>query len=188
MHILINSKYLTYNNYKVKCAIGKRGIGDKKKEGDLITPKGQFKIKYILYRNDNGTIDLMLSNRDGTFQNPIEIGLPYGDTQNTDYRYRGFVISDFLDSGYEKKFSALGQKHDLTAICVRDKFEFSIPDLGFLRTRDLETGEIQIVETGNNKKREEFQKRQRNSLDKLEEKCRECKTGFISIDSIFSII
>ena len=52
MHILINSKYLTYNNYKVKCAIGKRGIGDKKKEGDLITPKGQFKIKYILYRND----------------------------------------------------------------------------------------------------------------------------------------
>tara|TARA_B100001057_G_scaffold459067_1_gene508898 strand:+ start:1743 stop:2240 length:498 start_codon:yes stop_codon:yes gene_type:complete len=52
MHILINSKYLTYNNYKVKCAIGKRGIGDKKKEGDLITPKGQFKVKYILYRND----------------------------------------------------------------------------------------------------------------------------------------
>ncbi len=52
MHILINSKYLTYNNYKVKCAIGKRGIGDKKKEGDLITPKGQFKIKYILYRKD----------------------------------------------------------------------------------------------------------------------------------------
>ncbi len=52
MHILINSKYLTYNNYKVKCAIGKRGIGDKKKEGDLITPRGQFKVKYILYRKD----------------------------------------------------------------------------------------------------------------------------------------
>ena len=52
MHILINSKYLTYNNYKVKCAIGKRGIGDKKKEGDLITPSGQFKVKYILYRKD----------------------------------------------------------------------------------------------------------------------------------------
>ena len=52
MHILINKKYLTLNNYKVKCSIGKRGIGSKKKEGDLITPKGKYKIKYILYRND----------------------------------------------------------------------------------------------------------------------------------------
>ena len=52
MHILINKNYLIYNKYKVKCAIGKRGIGNKKKEGDLITPKGQFKIKYILYRKD----------------------------------------------------------------------------------------------------------------------------------------
>ena len=52
MHILINKKYLTFNNYKAKCSIGKRGIGVKKKEGDLITPKGKYKIKYILYRKD----------------------------------------------------------------------------------------------------------------------------------------
>ena len=52
MHILINKKYLTYGQYKVKCAIGKRGIGYKKKEGDLITPIGQYKIKFILYRKD----------------------------------------------------------------------------------------------------------------------------------------
>ena len=52
MHILIKNKYLTYNNYKAKCAIGKRGIGYKRKEGDLITPKGEYKIKYILYRKD----------------------------------------------------------------------------------------------------------------------------------------
>ena len=52
MHILINKKYLTINNYKAKCSVGKRGIGLKKKEGDLITPKGRYKIKYILYRKD----------------------------------------------------------------------------------------------------------------------------------------
>jgi L,D-peptidoglycan transpeptidase YkuD (ErfK/YbiS/YcfS/YnhG family) len=52
MHILINKNYLTYNNYKVKCALGKRGIGNKREEGDLITPKGNFKVKYILYRKD----------------------------------------------------------------------------------------------------------------------------------------
>ena len=52
MHILINKKNLTFHNYKVKCAIGKRGIGYKRKEGDFITPKGIYKIKYILYRKD----------------------------------------------------------------------------------------------------------------------------------------
>lgn len=52
MHILIKNKYLFFKHYRIKCAIGKRGIGIKKREGDLITPKGQFKIKYILYRND----------------------------------------------------------------------------------------------------------------------------------------
>ena len=52
MHILINKKYLTYKDYKVKCALGKRGIKIKRKEGDLITPIGNYKIKYILYRKD----------------------------------------------------------------------------------------------------------------------------------------
>ena len=52
MHILIKNKQLHFNNYKVKCAIGKRGIGVKRKEGDLITPKGLYKINKILYRKD----------------------------------------------------------------------------------------------------------------------------------------
>ena len=49
---MINKKYLIYNNYKVKCALGKRGIGKKNIEGDFITPKGVYKIKYLLYRKD----------------------------------------------------------------------------------------------------------------------------------------
>ena len=52
MHIIINKNFLTYNNYKAKCAIGKRGIGYKKREGDLITPIGLYKIKHVLFRSD----------------------------------------------------------------------------------------------------------------------------------------
>jgi len=52
MHILIRNKLLNCGNYKVKCAVGKRGIRIKKREGDLVTPKGKFKISYILYRKD----------------------------------------------------------------------------------------------------------------------------------------
>ena len=63
MHILINKNYLTYNKLKFKCAIGKKGISYKKKEGDLITPKGQFKIKYILYRRDRVKISTKLKKK-----------------------------------------------------------------------------------------------------------------------------
>ena len=52
MHILIKKKILIFNHYRIKCAVGKRGIGYKKKEGDFITPVGIFRIKYILYRKD----------------------------------------------------------------------------------------------------------------------------------------
>ena len=63
MHILINKNYLTYNKLKVKCAIGKKGINYKKKEGDLVTPRGQFKIKYILYRKDKVKISTKLKKK-----------------------------------------------------------------------------------------------------------------------------
>ena len=63
MHILINKNYLTYNKLKAKCAIGKKGIGYKKKEGDLITPIGQFKIKYVLYRKDKVKISTKLKKK-----------------------------------------------------------------------------------------------------------------------------
>ena len=52
MHIIIKNKILSYGNYKVKCAVGKRGIGIKLKEGDLITPKGIYKITKIFIRKD----------------------------------------------------------------------------------------------------------------------------------------
>ena len=63
MHIYINKNYLTYNKLKVKCVIGKKGIGYKRKEGDLITPKGQFKIKYILFRKDRVKISTKLKTK-----------------------------------------------------------------------------------------------------------------------------
>ena len=52
MHIKLKNKKLYFGEYKVKCAIGKRGISRKKREGDGCTPKGFFKFKYLFYRKD----------------------------------------------------------------------------------------------------------------------------------------
>ena len=36
----------------MKCSVGKKGTGIKKKEGDLITPKGCYELVNIFYRSD----------------------------------------------------------------------------------------------------------------------------------------
>ena len=50
MIIINKSGYLKYKNLKFKCALGKAGIGNKKVEGDNITPNGDFRIVKIYYR------------------------------------------------------------------------------------------------------------------------------------------
>jgi len=52
MHIKLINKKLHFDDYKVKCAIGKRGISSKKREGDNCTPKGTFKFLEVFYRKD----------------------------------------------------------------------------------------------------------------------------------------
>lgn len=52
MIIVKKSGFLNYKNLKYRCALGKAGIKNKKKEGDNITPKGIFKISKIYYRAD----------------------------------------------------------------------------------------------------------------------------------------
>ena len=52
MNIIIKNHLLLYKDYKLKCSIGKSGITNFKKEGDLATPRGVFKLGILYYRND----------------------------------------------------------------------------------------------------------------------------------------
>ena len=61
MNIIIKKNVLIYKGYKLKCSIGKSGIRDSKKEGDLATPKGIFKLGLLYYRkNRNKSIETKL--------------------------------------------------------------------------------------------------------------------------------
>ena len=52
MIIINKSGYIKQKDLKFKCALGKSGIGRKRKEGDNITPKGTFSVIKIYYRRD----------------------------------------------------------------------------------------------------------------------------------------
>jgi L,D-peptidoglycan transpeptidase YkuD (ErfK/YbiS/YcfS/YnhG family) len=52
MNIIIKNHFLLYKDYKLKCSIGKSGLTYSKKEGDLATPKGLYKLGLLYYRKD----------------------------------------------------------------------------------------------------------------------------------------
>ena len=59
-----------------------------------------------------------------------------------------FVLSDFLDTGYEKPLKMLRRRHDVVAIPIADPAEGAIPDRGLVRLRDAETGETRVFDAG----------------------------------------
>lgn len=62
-------------------------------------------------------------------------------------RVVAFVISDFMDEGYEDILRVSARRHDLTAVVVRDRREKELPRIGILELEDAETGETILVDT-----------------------------------------
>ncbi|WP_430428954.1 DUF58 domain-containing protein [Maribacter litoralis] len=67
-----------------------------------------------------------------------------------------FVLSDFIDEGYEKTLKITGSKHDVTGIRIYDEREESIPNLGMVQVEDAETGKLQLVNTKSKKVRNAY--------------------------------
>ena len=49
--IIKNKDTLLIDEFRFKCCIGKNGIKKNKVEGDLSTPKGNFSLENLYYRN-----------------------------------------------------------------------------------------------------------------------------------------
>ena len=58
-----------------------------------------------------------------------------------------FLMSDFMDSDYEKTLRIVAKKHDLTGIRIYDRHEENIPNLGLVPMLDNETGQTAYIDT-----------------------------------------
>jgi uncharacterized protein (DUF58 family) len=79
-----------------------------------------------------------------------------------------FVISDFMDSGYQRNLQLLERRHDVVAIQINDPREDSLKGLGLMRMRDPETGEITVVDTGSRRWRQEYEDMRTREQARLE--------------------
>jgi uncharacterized protein (DUF58 family) len=91
-----------------------------------------------------------------------------------------FLISDFMDSGYEKLLRILNKRHDIVGISISDPGEKDIPDMGLVEFEDAETGEILFLDTGDELLRKELAKRRLSFTDSRNKSFR--SMGIDSID------
>lgn len=71
-----------------------------------------------------------------------------------------FLISDFLDEGYERPLHVAAKRHDLIPMTVEDPTELALPDLGILMLEDAESGALMALDTGSSQVRQAYADRQ----------------------------
>ncbi len=64
-------------------------------------------------------------------------------------RCTAFVISDFIDEGFDDALKIANKKHDIVSVRIFDKRETEIPRIGLLRVRNAESGKDMWLDTSN---------------------------------------
>lgn len=67
-----------------------------------------------------------------------------------------FLISDFIDEGYDDAMKIAAKKHDLIAVRLYDPREAALSESGLLRVLDAESGEAAWIDTGDRRVREQY--------------------------------
>lgn len=93
-----------------------------------------------------------------------------------------FLISDFIDSGYENALRIAGNKHDLVALKVFDPKENELPDVGLVPFEDSESGLVRWIDSSNPGVRKHFKKEALRREEILDNTLRKSGTDFASIN------
>ncbi len=94
-----------------------------------------------------------------------------------------FLISDFIDTGYEHNLKALAGKHDLIVIHVHDARETDLPRLGIIPVFDSEKKRYKWVNTSSPRYRAHVKNEFRKRSEELERLCRQNNANYLSLNS-----
>jgi len=99
-----------------------------------------------------------------------------------------FVVSDFLDEGFERALVTANQKHDVIAVLVTDPREFSLPSVGLVTLRDAESGVVRVYDTASAAFRDRLASASAARARDLEHRLRASGIDFIHIDAAGSVV
>lgn len=69
-----------------------------------------------------------------------------------------FLISDFIDTSFERSLRIAHRRHELIPLVIIDPMEERLPDMGIVHFEDPESGEILTVDTSNRDVRDQYQR------------------------------
>jgi uncharacterized protein (DUF58 family) len=92
-----------------------------------------------------------------------------------------FIISDFLDEGFDSPLRMLGRKHDVVAVVVGDQAEKDLPQVGVIELQDAETGEILTVDTSSPVFRDYWKQARRQLTEKRDKLLRQSQVDRVDI-------
>jgi uncharacterized protein (DUF58 family) len=99
-----------------------------------------------------------------------------------------FVVSDFLDEGFDEAMVMANRKHDVIAVLVSDPNELGLPDVGLVAMRDAETGESRLVDTGSRAFREDVAMGAQARVRELERRFGSLGIDFIHVDAAGDVV
>jgi uncharacterized protein (DUF58 family) len=94
-----------------------------------------------------------------------------------------FVISDFLDSGYEKKLAIASKRHEIIAVLLSDPGDFELPSKGILLAEDFETGQCLYIDASDAGTRKRFRDLKKKEYDTSLERIRKSGIDCIRLDT-----
>ena len=92
-----------------------------------------------------------------------------------------FLVSDFIDKGYEQALRVTSRKHDVIPITITDPRELELPEVGFLELEDAETGERMMLDTFDPRVRKAYSKIARQDQAMRERLFRSMKLDVIRV-------
>ncbi|MBH70859.1 MAG: DUF58 domain-containing protein [Flavobacteriales bacterium] len=78
-----------------------------------------------------------------------------------------FILSDFISKPFKNPLKIASKKHDIIALRIHDSREHTLPNIGLVRLKDLETGKIIYTDTSNKKIREYYKKIQKQKTEEI---------------------
>jgi uncharacterized protein (DUF58 family) len=99
-----------------------------------------------------------------------------------------FLISDFIDEGYDKILKIVSKKHDLVNIHLEDPREKELLKGGLVKFRDAETQEIRYIDTSNKGVQEHFRIKLKERSDFQDNLFKKSRVDTVKINTASSYV
>ena len=94
-----------------------------------------------------------------------------------------FIITDFLDKGFEDALKITNKKHDVIAVKINDARERELPNVGLIRMKDAESGISRWVDTSNSSLRNIYKENKIKTDNELNDLFIKCGVDAVNLDT-----